>query len=374
LLIISGFSRTSPAHLFDPSEVSEINDMQPDGTAESTEFDDKSLAWPALELWQSGAMNDGCARISLASCQAIWRNLGQSDMMPSVFQARLNGAKGVWIKSAPSDSIFPEHRQHWIEVNRSQRKFQCHDEDRTPEFDPERWTIEVNTYPRKPMPSILHPSFVPILVDRGVSRDAIAAFMNKILSQEREELFQAIRDPLRLLYWLQRVFMYDYFDVDTPEFAMPKYPLGKIWKLLQCGFEPKKLGLLNQEVSEQIRRYLLNKSRGLKISLPKSTIVIGIADPLKLLQPGEIFLSFSHGFPIGEDRVDHLSGEVLVSRHPAMRRSDIQKVRAVYIPELFYLTDVVIFPSTGAFPLASKLSGGDYDGDGFWVGLLIRSA
>jgi hypothetical protein len=58
--------------------------------------------------------------------------------------------------------------------------------------------------------------------------------------------------------------MYDYFDIDTPEFAMPRHPLGKIWKLLQSGFEPKELGYLNQEITEQIRRYLLAKCRGVE--------------------------------------------------------------------------------------------------------------
>ena len=31
--------------------------------------------------------------------------------------------------------------------------------------------------------------------------------------------------------------------------------------------------------------------------------------------------------------------------------------------ELRHLVDVVVFPTTGSFPLAAKLQGGDYDGD-----------
>jgi hypothetical protein len=47
--------------------------------------------------------------------------------------------------------------------------------------------------------------------------------------------------------------------------------------------------------------------------------------------------------------------------------SDIQKVKAVFKPELASLTDVVVFPTTGNVALADKLSGGDYDGDTAWV-------
>ena len=38
-------------------------------------------------------------------------------------------------------------------------------------------------------------------------------------------------------------------------------------------------------------------------------------------------------------------------------------MRAVYKSELGHLSDVVIFPSKGSYPLAAKLQGGDYDGD-----------
>ena len=42
-------------------------------------------------------------------------------------------------------------------------------------------------------------------------------------------------------------------------------------------------------------------------------------------------------------------------------------MRAVYRHELSHLVDCVVFPSKGCIPLASKLQGGDYDGDTFWV-------
>lgn len=42
-------------------------------------------------------------------------------------------------------------------------------------------------------------------------------------------------------------------------------------------------------------------------------------------------------------------------------------MRCVYKPELSHILDVVVFPSRGQVPLASKLQGGDYDGDTFWI-------
>ena len=45
----------------------------------------------------------------------------------------------------------------------------------------------------------------------------------------------------------------------------------------------------------------------------------------------------------------------------------MQKVRAVFKPELRLLVDVIVFPSRGVFPLAERMQNGDYDGDVFWI-------
>lgn len=67
-------------------------------------------------------------------------------------------------------------------------------------------------------------------------------------------------------------------------------------------------------------------SADLKVPLSRSTYVYGIADPLGILQPGEIHLAFSSSF--GESAHTYLNGvDALVARHPACRRSDMQKVR-----------------------------------------------
>jgi hypothetical protein len=96
----------------------------------------------------------------------------------------------------------------------------------------------------------------------------------------------------------------------------------------------------------------------------------GIADPVGVLRPGEVHIQFSTPFAdeFTGSSYRNLNGlEVLLSRQPACRRSDIQKVRAVSVPELSHLVDVIVFPIQGEYPLAGKLQGGDYDGDIFWT-------
>ena len=92
----------------------------------------------------------------------------------------------------------------------------------------------------------------------------------------------------------------------------------------------------------------------MNIGVAKSTYAFMIADPLAVLEEGEIHLSFSTGF----DNKNMLHGlDVLVARLPAALPSDIQKVRAVFKVELRFYLDVVVFSSKGSRSLAEKLSG-----------------
>lgn len=110
--------------------------------------------------------------------------------------------------------------------------------------------------------------------------------------------------------------------------------------------------------------HFTDMSNDLRIDVAQSTSVIGISDPSGTLGPSEIHLCFS--CQVGDETI--LDGiDALVSRHPSLRASDIQRVHTVFKPELKHLRDVVVFPATGSYPLASKLQGGDYDGDTFWI-------
>ena len=108
----------------------------------------------------------------------------------------------------------------------------------------------------------------------------------------------------------------------------------------------------------------------MNIGLAESTYAFMIADPLAVLKAEEVHIAFSSAFRDRKSGVDQTmlhDIDVLVARSPAHLPSDIQKVRAVFKPELRLYRDVIVFPSQGSTSLASKLSGGDYDGDKAWV-------
>lgn len=376
-----GFSKTWRTIVFKPSQVIRVPDLMSDGTPEATEFDDKGRLcdWSGYRRpIKPTVMNDGCSQISVGACLEIWKKLGLTGPIPSAFQARINGAKGVWIRSAPSDTKSRHHLDVWIQISASQEKFKAHDEDTDDNFDPIRWTFEVVSTTHSLKSNTLNVAFIPILEDRNVRHADLQSFIKGIMDAERHELVSSVRDPVRLRGWVHKHMVSDGDRIknkdrileDKRKGALPFARVDRVIHLLEAGFTPDDLPLLGNFVEKVAKQYFSLAVASFKIQLPRSTMVIGVADPTGTLTPGDISMFFST--PI----IDEMSGEcfpfldkkeVLVARHPSLRSSDVQKVRAVFRPELAYLTDVVVFPSKGRVPLAGKLQGGDYDGDTFWV-------
>ncbi|KAI6777857.1 RNA-directed RNA polymerase (Sad-1) [Emericellopsis cladophorae] len=79
----------------------------------------------------------------------------------------------------------------------------------------------------------------------------------------------------------------------------------------------------------------------------------------------EIFLQLSD--PKVRNKSTVVEGICIVGRNPSLHPGDIRVVRAVNVEKLQHLRDVVVFPSTGDRPLPNMLSGGDLDGDDYFV-------
>ncbi|KAK5017460.1 hypothetical protein LTR39_001529, partial [Cryomyces antarcticus] len=369
-----GFSKTVPALVFMPSQVRHVPDTITDGSPESTEFDDPRLKSEASPEEQR-IMNDGCSRISVGAAKKMWCDNSLDGPVPSAFQGRIGGAKGVWMISAPSETTDLEHTSIWIEITPSQTKFKPHDTDLDDAtFDSNRLTFEMLKFSGPPKTSILHMSFLSILQDRGIPKDTLIKFVRDHLDHDRKEVLAGIEGPVALRRWLhsQNAWLEESQREQgiTWQAALPRLIMEKVNMLLESGFDPKTCTCLAERAHALIAFYLASVRNTLSLRIGRSTYVLGVADPKGCLKPGEVHMSFSTGFH--DDRsgkfYNVLQGrEILIARHPTVRRSDIQKVRAVFKEELSHLIDVVVFPTTGNFPLAGKLQGGDYDGDTFWL-------
>ncbi|CAK7237502.1 hypothetical protein SBRCBS47491_009998 [Sporothrix bragantina] len=62
-----------------------------------------------------------------------------------------------------------------------------------------------------------------------------------------------------------------------------------------------------------------------------------------------------------------ITGLCLVGRNPSLHPGDLRVVEAIDVPALHHLRDVVVFPRTGDRDIPSMCSGGDLDGDDYFV-------
>ena len=322
---------------------------------------------------ESSIMNDGCARISRLSARYIAANL-HLDYIPSVFQGRIGGAKGVWIVDSLNE--IPNRNDNddalWIEITDSQLKFNAQGIDLI-NPDPDRVTFEVISWSKELASTKLYYQLIPILQDRGVPAHVFKTLLEQDLSKKIGELEEAMNDALALRKWNQcnnstKSERLRYGGVQMCG-GLPESEAEKINWFVDHGFEPKQCQHLKGLLFKIISRYCRKLEDRMNIGLDLSTVAFMIADPLNVLAENEVHIGFSGSFKDkdGFDQMMLHGVDVLVARLPAHLPSDIQKVRAVFKPELRMYQNVVIFSCRGEVSLASKLSGGDYDGDKAWM-------
>jgi len=365
-------SKTEQVFEFQPSQIRLMNDVIADCTKEANCFDDPMMVFKMPE--KPSVMNDGCSLISPAAALQICKFGELGEIRPSVFQGRINGAKGLWMIDGPYDH---EAKDVWVNITRSQMKINPRPSDLLDQtFKPDTWTFELVDHSGALKSSSLYLDFLPILESRGVPRKTLMKVIEQQIQLDFDDLITALGKPEDLRRWFGKRIVSPKGDEEEVPWlgGLPCNEADKIALLLDAGFYTSNMSevacsALNEMVFGRIQQWLQDMLTRLRIPLSRSTIAFGVADPKSILMPGEIYLAFSS--PIVDSvtgkTFSHIEGDVLVARHPAMMTSDIQKVKAVYKPELSHLRDVVVFPSKGCIPLASKLQGGDYDGDRFWI-------
>lgn len=345
-----GLSKTAPTVILDPSELIYVPDKR------ATDADGKEMA-------DGEIMTDGHGRMSPALASEVWKRIAKAgESMPSAFQARISGAKGLW--TVHNDNSHPQYtdkvgRNWWLEVTDSQRKINI------PQADEFQRTFEVVKTSHPCTSAHLNIQLINILEHRGVPRECLDEVMLAEMAEYYDSLVEAMgKGRLELRRWRQ---IHHPARSSMLEMAwcgeLPDDREDELDMLLEAGFEPAECRYMVGDVLKNLIALVVEiRKEKLWIQIPHSTNVFCVPDTLGVLQPGEVQLNLSQ--PISDMQDWELEGrKVLVARNPAHLTSDIQAVKFVYRPELRHLKDVIIFPTQGAYPLAGMLSGGDYDGD-----------
>lgn len=321
--------------------------------------------------------NDGCALMSRSLAKKICESLGIPGNIPSSFQGRIAGAKGLWMvdRVQSKHSSFSEDGgdDTWIEISSSQLKIEPHPQLWEEPVDIEKLTFEVVDWSKPLHPVELNIQLLTILAHGANVKGYIAELTRRGLEQlakDFEVVFEA-DSSIMCLGLMQKLKpageamnksrQIDEWIINYGEFVN---------RLCQAGFKPQSFYPLRSRLQKLLKWTVERRVEELRIEVPLSTYAYCIADPYDVLEPHEVHCSFSANWqdPDGNFQESELmETDVLVGRLPALLPSDIQRRKAVYKYELRHFKDVIVFPRKGNMPLAHMLSGGDYDGDKPWV-------
>ncbi|KAJ5323313.1 RNA-directed RNA polymerase [Penicillium atrosanguineum] len=323
-------------------------------------------------------MNDGCALVSRNLARRICEQLGINGDIPSAFQGRIAGAKGLWMV----DSERSKHGAFskdggdgiWIEISDSQLKIKPHPVDWKGFVDEEKLTFEVVNWSKPLHPVDLNIQLLGILEFGGHVKEYVAKLTHDgvwALYHDFAHVLQT-NDAVHCRNLLQKL-RPSSEDGPTKARRMEQWNISDaeyIIRLTEAGFKPQSFRPLRRRLRKYLEYLLEQHVEELHIQVPLSTYAYCIADPYGVLQSDEVHFGLSTNWrdPNNEFLDNMVTGrDVLVGRLPAHVPSDIQRRKAVWKNELRHFKDVIVFPTTGDVPLAHMLSGGDYDGDTPWI-------
>ena len=290
---------------------------------------------------------DGVGKISSFLAQMIATELGlRLSPAPSAFQFRLGGCKGILVVS-------PDAKYKEVHIRRSQQKFVATYNG-----------LEIIRWSRFSS-ATLNRQTITILSSLGVPDEVFL----KMLTEQVASYQSAMTDKALAQSLLSKY-------VDDNQMTI------NIATMINNGFmtqrEPFVLSLLHLWRSWSIK---LLKEKA-KIIVEAGAFLLGCVDETGSLRgytkpsvaPGELFSKedlpqIFVQIPSRDDsnRYNVVEGVCLVGRNPSLHPGDLRVVEAVNIPALYHLRNVIVFSQIGERDVPNMCSGGDLDGDDFFV-------
>ncbi|XP_019640069.1 PREDICTED: RNA-dependent RNA polymerase 1-like [Branchiostoma belcheri] len=143
-------------------------------------------------------------------------------------------------------------------------------------------------------------------------------------------------------------------------------PLGR---LSRCGLHVTTEPFFRAMLQKMFTCSLGELRRRARIEIPPEygRNMLGVLDETGTLKYGEVFVQYREDITDKSSRTRVLTDNVVVTRNPCFHPGDVRKLTAVDVPGLYHMVDVIVFPSKGPRPHPNEMSGGDLDGDEYFV-------
>ncbi|KAL4779082.1 RNA dependent RNA polymerase-domain-containing protein [Aspergillus varians] len=276
--------------------------------------------------------SDGVGTISQDTVDAIHAILPPRKGLPTCFQIRMGGAKGML-------SLDPLLSGSQIRVRPSMIKFQAEDQRH----------LEICGSGSKPIPLVLNRQVIKIMEDMGVSEK----WFFKLQGLRVDQLRKATATTKNTANFIKNQGVGD---------CVRLYQLFLLFHRLKLNY--KEVPFVRAVVEAMVLRELRLLKHKARIPVDKGITLFGIMDETGFLGENEVYATYDtldgrFSPPPGKCRL-------LVTRSPALHDGDIQYVYHAPPPAGHPLTkhsNCIIFSQKGTRDIPSQLSGGDLDGD-----------
>ncbi|CAN4088256.1 unnamed protein product [Withania somnifera] len=154
----------------------------------------------------------------------------------------------------------------------------------------------------------------------------------------------------------------------------------QILKMLHQGYTPNLEPYLSMMLQSHFQNQLSDLKSRCRILVPKGRVLVGCLDETGILNYGQVYARITltkaelqNGQQNFFQKVDEttavVTGKVIVTKNPCLHPGDVRVLEAVYevaLEEKAWV-DCIIFPQKGERPHPNECSGGDLDGDLYFI-------
>ena len=283
-------------------------------------------------------ITDGIGKISKDLIELSAREWGIKNLKIkpiSAIQIRFMGCKGVF-------AIDPFLEDNTIHYRESQKKFETNDTALN--------ICSVGNYKE----AYLNRQFIILLSSLGV----------------KDEIFEAIEQNIINKYSKLLVNPISALSNDKSLYYEFKNNLLRFIPTFDAFFN-KKIDLLNEPLFSQfIYLFVYSKLISIKyigkLNDHKCVCLMGVIDETNTLEEDEVYIHLVHSTEYS--RINKvLKQKVTVYRSPSLYPGDIKILKAIDNYLLSHMVNVIVFSKKGKRPTFNQLSGGDLDGDRYFV-------
>ncbi|XP_071941136.1 uncharacterized protein [Antedon mediterranea] len=293
---------------------------------------------------------DGCGTISIECAMRVAESKGLTELyknqyppVPSVFQIRLKGCKGVLV-------VDPK-LQKGIKLRDSLEKFSWK------LVEPHILGVVDDGIAKPYAYGNLIKHFIRILSALGIPDKAFlklqTTFFDELQNLEKDKWI-----AVKHLYINGRSDLAEkVIATEGGDYCSSREIREVLKSIRRKVFDDRKIG-----ASDKLERIKKSKAEGLNIRAEMSRNVFGVCDISETLEEGTVFFQ-----PTIRGKSQVIKGRVFVAKSPSYYPGDIRILNCVDNKHIRHLVDCVVFPVKGSRPHCDEIAGSDLDGDKYLI-------